>query len=109
MIFIELAHRHFDHKDDDCAYADRGLVSGIASQKSRKAASATPAIPVNPAAWPRLPATWPESVVLRAAPKPDIVPTTPCPKLNRPEPLVTSATVSAVSTPKAVPLMPSRS
>ena len=61
-----------------------GLVSGISNQRRSTAASATAAMPRNPAARPRLPATRPESVVLSEAPTPDIVPTNPCARLNRP-------------------------
>ena len=62
----------------------------------------------NPAARPKLPATRPVSVVLSEAPIPDIVPTKPSARLNRPVPLVRSETISAVSTPSIVPLTPSR-
>ncbi len=51
-----------------------GLVSGIGNHASRQAAEAIAAIPINPGARPRLPATRPERVVLSKAPAPDIVP-----------------------------------
>ena len=43
-----------------------------------------------------VPSYEPESVVLSEAPIPDIVPTNPCARLNRPAPAVRSATISAV-------------
>ena len=87
--------------------AAHGLVSGIRNKTTRVARRATAAIPANPATRPRSCATTPESVVLSEAPIPDAVPTMPWARLNRPVPLVISATTRAVSTPRAAPLIPS--
>src|SRR6185437_11641816 len=90
-----------------CSFLFDGLVSGISNHSRTTAVRAAAAMPRNPATLPRLTATRPESVVLSEAPTPDIVPTNPCARLNRPVPVVRSATTSAVSTPSIVPLTPS--
>ncbi len=60
------------------------LVSGISDHSSSTAARALPCPEI---LRPRLPATRLESVVLSEAPTPDIVPTKPYARLNRPSPL----------------------
>ena len=63
-----------------------GFVSGINSQTIKTVLSATPAMPTNPIAPPKVPTTRLKSVVLSDTPMPASVPTKPCARLNRPVP-----------------------
>ena len=64
-----------------------GFVSGMKSQRIATARTATAVTPKNPAEWPHLPTTRPDSDVLSDAPIPEKVPINPCARLNRPVPL----------------------
>src|SRR5262249_42952678 len=84
-------------------FAFAGFVSGISSQARKTVLSATTAMLRNPIALPKFPTIKPKNVVLTVAPMPASIPTKPCAKLNLPVPVVRSATIKAVTTPKTLP------